>query len=234
MLRKRKGWSKHWTFGLRQDWLDEYIRNPDCWDVTSALGPKQIMALKTWIKTAGLEDSEGNRGFLFRMFRELGVHDPYPWMFFWVNVVFGFATAEWYVCRVSSGTWSTSMLSNALSSDIGYISRRTACDAIMELVGLLQRTPIGCELGQGTVDTGAHPRLVSRKGMPSLPTDVVRHCLDNLFRREGRTRIAFSEETLWPWRVFGLSEEKGIEAVMRLRDPGFLIDESGVTRLQGG
>jgi len=192
------------------------------------------MALKTWVKTAGLEDSEGNRGFLFCMFRELGVYDPYPWMFLWVNVVFNFATAEWYVYRVSSGTWTTSMLSNALFSDIGYVSQRTARDAIMELVGLLQRTPIGGELGQGTVDTRTHPRLISRKGMSSLPTDVVRHCLESLFRRERRNRIEFSEDVLWPWHVFGVTQDEGIGAVTLLRDPGFLIDEYGVTRLQGG
>jgi len=63
-----KGWSKHQHFGLRREWLELALVEPETWPDTKALGNRQVDPLEVWLKTAGLLDRQGQKTFLWELF----------------------------------------------------------------------------------------------------------------------------------------------------------------------
>lgn len=196
------GWAKHQAFGLRQEWLQLYFTHPQTWAVTGGLGNRQVQSMKAWLMTAGLRDSRDRETILAEIFRREGLDASLPWELLWVNVVFSFPTAAWYVKKFGLGEWTTTEIKSILCSDVPQMASRTAQNGVMELVGLLERTPVGGMLGQGEV-MPSRPRRVRRAGWGFPSREAVFHATRRLFARERKERLALEENVLWPWTAFG-------------------------------
>jgi len=143
---------------------------------------------------------------LCRLFRESSADCVLPWEILWVNVSFRFPTAEWFVREMGSGEWSTSELRAHLCRAMPRLSVRTVSNAIMELVGLLERTPVGEKLKQGKV-IPSRPRLVIREGLKRPDSRALLYAARELYALEGQTTLSFAEQHLWPWTIFGCTLE---------------------------
>ncbi|HED00228.1 MAG TPA: hypothetical protein ENN18_07585 [Proteobacteria bacterium] len=203
---KLRNWAKHEIFGLRKEWLGLYLDDPSGWKKSPRLGNRQVESLNVWLRTTGLVTREGRETWLCRAFRERGVEDLRLWELLWVNVVFSFPTALWYVMRLGMGQWSTAILRDCLLADVPRLSKRTVINAIMELVGLLERTPIGTQLGQGEVSE-TRPRIVARKGLAHPSWSGICYNLISLFQKEGSGGLNIDSGLPWPWIVFGCTRE---------------------------
>jgi len=203
---RTSGWSRHQHFGLRKEWIQLYLENGRDWEKRGKLGNRQVQSLKVWLKTAGLLDRRGNETFLCDSFRKSGIVELFPWEILWVNVVFEFPTASWYVHRLGAGNWTTTEIRTLLNSDYPHLAQWTVSNAVMELVGLLERTPVGNELRQGEVSSG-RPRDVRRTGLAFPSEGAVLLSLCRLFVQEKREHLCFDEQILWPWSVFACEKE---------------------------
>ncbi len=96
-------------------------------------------------------------------------------------------------------------LTSALQKEVPRLAPRTAYNAILELVGLLERTPVGKALGQGIVEPG-RPRRVTRVGYPNPDWQAVSWALERLCQEEGRQVLGMEEDLLWPWVIFGCQQ----------------------------
>lgn len=220
------GWARHSIFGLRREWLDIYFNDREGWYNHSNLGNRQVQSLKRWLKTAGIEDNSGRLTSLGEQFVLRGTGCLSLWQLLWVNVVFNFPTARWYV-HLGKSEWTTTELKSQLQATVPRLSERTASNAIMELVGLLERTPVGDELGQGQV-TGERPRCVVRRGAEPCDAAVV-FTLGWLYLSQGQTRLLWDDDLTWPWVVFGCSRQFILERLTIIVQDYFEIDEQGVT-----
>lgn len=220
------GWARHNIFGLRREWLDLYLADRQGWRDRSILGNRQVDALETWLKTAGLEDSRGRLTPLGKQFAARGTACRSLWELLWVNVVFNFPTARWYV-HLGQGAWTTTELKSLLRATVPRLAERTASNAIMELAGLLERTPVGDELGQGHV-TGGRPRRLTRRGVNPCDAAIV-HALGRLYFQQGKTRLSWDGDLLWPWVVFGCSPQFVLERLTIIDQNYCDIDPQGVT-----
>lgn len=200
------GLARHEHFGLRLEWLALCLREPDTWPQSGALGNRQVDSLRRWLKTAGLVGADGQQTALWRLFEHQGVDSLSAWQLLWVSVCFNFPTARWYVSEFPSGSWRVDELKNALQRYVPRLAARTAYNAILELVGLLERTPVGRELGQGIVTPG-RPRRVTRTGYPHPEWAAVSWALERLWEEEGRQALGLEEDLLWPWVIFGCNKQ---------------------------
>lgn len=91
-------------------------------------------------------------------------------------------------------------------------SARTILDGAMELLGTLERTPIGTALGQGIV-SATRPRTVHRVGLARPDVESLAHAMRRLFQHEAREELHLVEPLTWPWVVFGCDAE---ETLLRL------------------
>jgi hypothetical protein len=113
----------------------------------------------------------------------------WAWQLLWVNLVFNWPAARWYVLEMGRGEWTATELRAALQATVPRLAVRTVSNAILELVGLLERTPIGGELGQGEVRPG-RPRRVRREGLPGPATSAMLYAAQRLFLSIGRPQRA--------------------------------------------
>jgi len=182
-LSQHTGWSRHQTFGLREEWVQIYLSSPHSWFESSELGNRQVQSLQAWLKTSGIIDPHGHETDLYRLFQEKGTEYQLAWEILWVNIVFNWPTARWYTSYIDRGLWTTTELGNMLCKAAPQLAERTVQDAILELVGLLQRTPVGLELGQGEVNL-SRPRKIQRKGLPQPSWESIYHAFSRLFESQ--------------------------------------------------
>ncbi|MEW6228968.1 MAG: hypothetical protein AB1700_12915 [Bacillota bacterium] len=141
-------------------------------------------------------------------------------------MVFNFPTALWYV-GLGSGEWTTTELRSLLRATVSHLAERTVSNAIMELVGLLERTPIGNELGQGQV-VASRPRRVVRRG--SVPCGAaIAHCVGRLYLQQGHPRLLWESDLTWPWVVFGCGRQPILDRLTLIDERYLDVDEQGVT-----
>jgi len=221
------GWSKHSTFGLRTEWLQLYLLHPTAWTKKNYLGNRQLESLNSWLKTAGLKDKQGRETHLTCIFNQMGVKELLPWEILWVNVVFNFATATWYVERLKLGEWTSTEMRDLLFHDCSHLATRTVRNAINELVSFLERTPVGKGINQGIV-LPSRPRRVQRTGYASPSSEAIFFATNRLFEKEQRKQINFDEKVLWPWVVFGCEPKNVIHNFICKDGNNFTITDEGM------
>ncbi|MGC8908712.1 MAG: hypothetical protein ACP5M0_14910 [Desulfomonilaceae bacterium] len=163
------------------------------------------------MKTTGIVTPQGRETRLCDLFREKGVADLQTWELVWVNVVFNFPTAMWYVTELGLGQWSATHMRQLLHARCPHLSPRTITNAVLELVGLFQHTPIGGVLNQGAVDIAARPRMVTREGLQDPSLSALTHSFITLFHRQETDALSVDEPLPWPWIVFGCAKSRVIE-----------------------
>ena len=217
----RGPWSLFNTFGLRKEWVALYLDHPERWEETGALGNRQIEAFKRWIKVCELEDKSCS---LFSLFQSSTVNNLMPWEIAWANIAANLATASWYVKELGFGTWKTTELRNILEARHPHLAQRTVTNAINELTGLLERTPIGKELCQGLVEN-SRPRTVTRKGLAAPSREAVFYALYHLFLENKTDCLDLDSDDLWPWVIFGCRKNYVLQKVILEGDRWFRLTD---------
>ena len=221
----KTGWARHSIFGLRHKWLDQVLMDPEGWHNHTVLGNRQVDSLKMWLKTCAIKDQSGYLTPLGKEFISRGSSYLPLWELLWVNVVFNFSTACWYI-SLEGKEWETTVLINLLQVAVPRLARRTISNAIMELAGLLEKTPIGTELGQGQVFKG-RPRVIVRTG--HNPSDAaILHSINLLFQQQHRKRLLWDNHFMWPWTVFRCSRKFVWGRLTSIEQEFFCFDEQGV------
>ncbi len=222
-----KGWARHYTFGLRKEWLDYYLQHWPGWEKGAPLGNRQVDSLKVWVKTAGLEDSGGRITPLGELFRQRGTDCILLWELLWVKMVFNFPTARWYA-HLGIGSWTTTELKKLLRLAIPRLKERTFSSAINELAGLCERTPLGEKLGQGEVVYYKGIRRLFRRGFEP-GEEAIMLAVVHLFHEEKRKKLFFASDLTWPWVVFGCRREAVLGRLLCIKQNLFYITEDGIT-----
>lgn len=217
-----KGWSRHQHFGLRSEWLDLYLADRQGWRISANLGNRQVDSLQAWLKTAGLVNERGDLTALGKRLAAEGSASLGVWELIWVNTVFNFPTARWYA-RLGNGEWTTTDLKQRIRLMVPRLAETTASNAIMELAGLLERTPVGGELGQGLV-LGVRPRRIKRTGHKPGDLALV-YAMGRLYLQRQQERLAWDENLTWPWIVFGCNRQFVLERLTIIDQSCFDIDE---------
>lgn len=144
------------------------------------------------------------------------------WALAWINIVNNFPTAGWYVHR-GIGMWSTSELRIHLKNSVPRLANYTISNAIMELAGLLEHTPIGDDLGQGIVE-GGRPRLIKRIGTEPCDAAIL-YAFGRLYVSYGKPFLPFNASLTWPWIIFGCDKKFVLErlVVVEVQREGIVI-----------
>ncbi len=206
-MSNRLRWAPHRTFGLREEWVALFLSSPTAWQSSSSLGPQQISALEAWLITCGLADSNGMPSALaWRISRGPAL---LGWELAWVNAVFSFHPSWHYVRLTRDADMTASMFAHQQTAMFPRRSTRTIWDGVLELIGTLERTPIGTELGQGIV-SATRPRRVRRVGLADPRAESLGHAMRRLFQHERRWELRLEEDLVWPWVVFGCDAEEAL------------------------
>lgn len=151
-----KGLDRYCTFGLRDSWLEQYLRSPEDWWGSAPIGPRQLVGMRAWLADAEIID--GGRLTLFgRAIQRAGSSASVSWAMIWTNLARNSAVVNWFVSHARRGVTLTKDDLVDLAGD--GLARRTRQNAIASLVQLLANSPLGH--GVGVVDLSSEGRAVT-------------------------------------------------------------------------
>ena len=148
--------SKYGTFGIHEEWIDEFLANPENFWEINALGKKQVDSFKAWLKDAEFIDAKNK-------LTELGqfCSDNYSnerelvWEIIWINLCCNSTLTNWFANTINPGQTFNKKLLDEYASDrfAGEFTSKTISYAITGFLQLFKYSPFGMELQQGEADT---------------------------------------------------------------------------------
>jgi hypothetical protein len=177
-----------------------------------------VESLAVWVKTIGLKDKGGTLTKLGNALVCGGIKmdDVIFWEIVWVNTVFSFPTARWYVHSFVD-SFTVSDLRTELSHTVPRLTVSTVRDAVYELTDSLRRTPIGERLQQGFFSKMGRTVNVTRNGIIPSPK-VALYALIKLFAEERRDEIGLDEELTWPWIIFNAPKDEILRLIVSTQE----------------
>ena len=154
--------SKYGTFGIHEEWIDEFLANPESFWEINALGKKQVDSFKAWLKDAEFIDAKNQ-------LTELGqfCSDNYAnerelvWEIIWINLCSNSTLTNWFINTINPGQLFDKKLLDEYANDrfAGEFTSKTISYAITGFLQLFKYSPLGFELQQGKPDTdGSYKR----------------------------------------------------------------------------
>lgn len=139
------------TFGLREDWINEYFLNPEEFWGDNTLGTAQVDSIKAWLRDAEITDSKHQITKAGKLMKD--IYDFNPQMFWeiaYINLTYNSCIVGWYAQNIGvNQPYDKKILINSFAEQ-GYTgSMATLKNAVSALVDLLKKSPLGNTLVQG-------------------------------------------------------------------------------------
>jgi len=223
MKKRTSGIDKYSTFGLRQEWLNDFFVLGDEWLSDNNLGPKQVPAVLRWLIDAELVDEKKKISTaLGNYLREIYRKDKlFTWLVIWNNMYYNSTVVNWYLNKVPWGKITNkNELKEKMSLDYSEYSKGTISNPIDAMVNTFDNSPLGKELGVGVLEKkGRMVKSIHKIGVNEINPYVVAYSLYKL--AENTSRRTFTVSELFkseleggPYKVFGLSKSN-LERILR-------------------
>lgn len=151
---KLNGISCYGTFGLRDEWLNEFFISSDEFWKNNSLGKKQVPSFKNWLKNAEIIDAKCKTTELGNILRSMYQDCPdIVWEIIWINLNYNSTLVKWFNTNVKSGTpYSKKSLQNLYEDQFseGFTTFQYALDA---LFNTLMSSPVGENFHQKEIFT---------------------------------------------------------------------------------
>jgi len=205
-------------FGMRREWLAEFFKEPDKWEVTQSLGSRQFEAMNMWLKHAEILNNETKNSISLTTFGkeliQMGVEKPLTWAMVWINLARNSTPVQWYITTLP---WGTSFSKKELVDKVVELypkSESTRNNAMTALVGLLTKTPLGQELGLGE-ETSPGKRtggIMYKRGWLEPHPVAVLYSLYRYAELVGRYELTvkelYEQAPEGPYTLFGIEADK--------------------------
>lgn len=209
--KSKTGIDRYCTFGLHEEWLEEYLAAPESFWSTSSLGKKQIMGVKSWLKEAEIIDDKlaitelGK--FLSRINRDYG---SLVWEIILINLSYNSFIVKWVLNNILlSVPYDNEVIDNAIKIEYGdAYGLKTIQNARAAFMQLMKYSPLGIDLNLG-IETD---KQRVRKPYEDLSLEAIAYSLYKYGQSKGIKTFRVSdlyrpEEESGPYREFGISKE---------------------------
>lgn len=139
------------TFGLRDEWIDEYFRDPeDFWDDNS-LGTAQVDAMKAWLRDAEITDAKNKVTQLGHTLQAIYQNNPILfWEIAYINLSYNSYIVNWFCSNVGVGQVYNKKVFKEEIANQGFTgSLSTVENAASAFIDMAKKSPIGEDMCQG-------------------------------------------------------------------------------------
>jgi len=217
-VKKRTGGiDKYSTFGIREEWLDEFLNFEDQWLDNNNLGSKQVQAMLRWLMDAELIDSKSKKiSFLEKHLKEIYKIEPlFVWSIIWVNLYYNSPVIEWYCNEIE---WDSITTKSELKENIGIkypnLSKGTLSNPINAMVNMFDRSPLGNDFRIGSLEKkGRIVKSIKKLGSDDIHPLAVAYSLykagEYNWRKDFTVSEIYNKEFHGgPYKLFGISKNK--------------------------
>lgn len=151
-MKAKTGIDRYNTFGLKEEWLDMFFADPECYFIgnNSGLGIKQIPAMANWLKEAEIINDKKELTELGKLLQSAYTdnHDL-VWEIIWVNLVKNSFICHWFASRIKTGTTynKKSLVDLFIDEFQTTYGKRTVENAVSALLTTFANSPIGERFG---------------------------------------------------------------------------------------
>lgn len=205
--------SKYGTFGVHQEWVDQYLIDSDSFWEDNFLGVKQVPSFKAWLKDAEIIDDKS----MLTPFGELCVeinreNTTLLWELIHVNLVYNSPLMNWYSSSVGFNTevGRKDLDKLALEYFQQAFKETTITYAVQALVQTFKYSPIGEDLRQ-FVSQDAKGTSFKRLPYNDLSPEAVAYSLYKYAQQKGIKMLRVSdlyrsEEVCGVYKEFGIGK----------------------------
>ena len=139
------------TFGLRDEWVDEYVCDPENFWESTLLGSAMFDSFKAWSKDIGLLDTKNKCTKFGEILQNIYKDNPSLfWEIVWINLTYTSFIVNRFASLIKPGTtFDKKSLADTISASESVSSLTTLNNAVGALIDMLKNSPIGEDLEQG-------------------------------------------------------------------------------------
>lgn len=224
MNKKTSGIDKYSSFGLRVQWLEEFLESGNNWLDDNTLGTKQIPAVKNWLFESGFLDKDKSKtSNEFEILKEIYINNPlFIWGIIWINLYYESKIVRWYCDNVDWGSYmSKNELLEKLMDDLPDFKKGTLNNPLTALFNTFENSPLNEYFNVANIKKEGRTKFIDKEGLGNNEIDplLIAYCLYKL--KENISRSDFTVSELYdekfegsPYKIFGISKEE-FERVLR-------------------
>jgi len=218
---KIKGFGRYLTFGLREEWLQDFMGAPNNWFKNNNLGNKQLESMKAWLLDANFIDNKKQLTPLTQILSKIYTkHKNFVWQIIWSNLYYGSTVCRIYVDYIGWNSYNSVRDLNKIVANIdNSLSERTIKSGVSSLFNMFEKSPLGRDLRISVVEKKGRERYVKKIGTDDIHPLAIAYSLykaaECISRRDFMVSELYSKEFKGgPYKLFGISREK-LERVLR-------------------
>lgn len=218
----KSGFGRYLTFGIRSEWLKDYLVNLEEWFLKNNLGPKQLVSMIQWLKDAELlQIKEKTPTSLCSILRDIFKKDEsFVYQIIWINLFYNSSVVKWYLLNIK---WNFVLSSKELFELVIYkenMNKRTALSGINSLLNTFESVPIFQKLNIGIIEKKNRERYVKKIGTDEVHPLAVLYSIYRYAISKNKYRLTVSElyrednKDGGPYLIFGISRP-ALENILR-------------------
>ena len=215
------GFGRYLTFGLRDEWLNDFFNSPERWFSENNLGNKQIESMKIWLLDADLIEKNKLPTMLAKYLKNIYSQcKNTAWQFIWTNLYYNSSVCRFFVEYIEwNNTYSVKEVTEIVAKLDNTISLRTIKSGISSLFNTFESSPLGKDLKIGVIEKKGRERYVKKIGTDDIHPLAVAYSLykvaEHIGRRDFTVSELYSKEFKGgPYKLFGISRDK-LERILR-------------------
>ncbi len=226
MEKKSSGIDRYSTFGMRKEWLEGFLNDPDKWFDNNTLSPRQKPAMRWWLKESGLLDAASNNPTELCTILNILKTDRYKliWEIIWVNLSYDSLIVRWYVNNLAFGNYTKKDLIARLMNDIPGYAEGTLKNPSDALINMFDHSPFGKELKFGILTKKGNAVIsIEKAGTDEIHPTAIAYSLYKFTEDKKRYDLTVSEFYKeecegGPYKLFGISGEKFKDTLRYLQE----------------
>lgn len=139
------------TFGLREEWIEEYFLNPNEFWKENTLGTAQVDSIKAWLRDAEITDSKNVITPLGKTLQSIYQNNPFMfWGIAYINLSYHSYIVEWVCNNIEIGqVYNKKLIKEEIANQGFSGSLSTVENAASAFIDMAKRSPVGGDLMQG-------------------------------------------------------------------------------------
>ena len=223
MNKRTTGIDRYSTFGLREEWLEEFFDYGDDWLENNNLGPKQVPALINWLSEAKLIDQKSKTTELTKDLKVIYKKEPiFVWAIIWINLYYNSKVIHWYCDTIDWGTKiSKEELLERIMQSFPNLSKGTLNNAISAMINTFDNSPLGMTFNLGSLEKKGRAVKFINKDPISEELDMLVYAYSLYKISEDKSKFDLTVSELYdenfeggPYKLFGISQ-KDFERILR-------------------
>ena len=210
-------------FGLREEWLDDFMSDPEAFWDKKDWGQPMYDAFKRWCKDAEILDSKNELTELGKLLKEIYADNPtLVWEIIWINLSYNSFIVNRFIENFAMGVpFTAKTISEVILQKENISSASTLSGACLAICDMLVKSPIGEDLMQGE----SEGKEKVRHSFDDLSAEAIAYSLykHSQISEMSELRVSdfYSPDSIdGPFRQFGLSKQNFLKNLRYLASQG--------------